>query len=94
MSRKTRTNTHPKQRSSNGPWRPQAATGLPIQSSENQGPRSPSNPFAVAQGGHHSLGLFPLSLVPLPLPIHPLSLALAGAFGSVRKLRLARGSLF
>jgi hypothetical protein len=68
MKKKTRGNAQRKQRCCNGPWRPQAATGLPIHSSENRGLRLPFNPFAVAQGGHHSLAPFALPTLPSPLP--------------------------
>jgi hypothetical protein len=59
MKKKTGTNAQRKQGCCNGPWRPQAATGLP---------RPPFNPFAVAQGGHHSLAPFALPTLPSPLP--------------------------
>jgi hypothetical protein len=92
MSEKTPSNRQRKQRRCNSLWRPQAATGLPIQSSRNRGAAPPSNPFRVAQGGHHSLALS--SLFHSPFAIHPLCLALAGAFGLIRKLAVATKNLF
>jgi hypothetical protein len=64
MSRKTRGNAQRKERFSTGPWRPQAATGLP---------RPPLNPFAVAQGGHHSVfpSPFAVSISPFHSLLHP-----------------------
>jgi hypothetical protein len=79
MSSKTRANAQRKQRFfDEAPWRPQAATEPATQSSENQRAGPPFDPFAVAQGGHHSLAPFSLPLGPLPLlPSHSFSRALA-----------------
>jgi hypothetical protein len=71
MSEKTRSNTQWKQRRCNSPWRPQAATGLPIQSSEKRGAQAPFNPFAVVQGRHHSLTPVPHFPSPFAFGLSP-----------------------
>jgi hypothetical protein len=79
MSKRMRSSAQWKQRFFHkAPWRPHAAMGLPAQSSESQGAGAPFNPFAVAQGGPHSLVPFslPPSLSDPSLLLFPISQAL------------------
>lgn len=48
------------------------ATGLLTVSDRNESASRPLNPFAAAQGGHHSLALHPFSILPFTFGPWPL----------------------